>query len=315
MRPLLAALLLLVPALGAAQTLAVTINGAITSGTNATPVLAYNAANGCSATVGGSWTGTSLTTACTSLQIWLTTTSCGTVPSTTNVPADVVVYTAQAGDLANGLANANFTFSFSVLPGFSTGAVDGGNTSCGTAVDFSNTVCGGVTLNTSANGCTGTNVQSPAVTLRYDNIPPDPPSVAIVPLDSQLSVRLAPDALTPIADVLYYRVQYALQPDGGTPGNYTPVGGNIAVTNAAVTISNLVNGELYSIQAFTVDEASNVSTTPTTVTGSPVMTTGFYANYLNDGGQPGGCGDTGGGGPSAVALAALVLMAVVRRRG
>ncbi len=301
---------MLVPALGAAQTLAVTINGAIVTGTNVTPVLAYNAANGCSATVGASWTGSALTTACTSLQIWVTATSCGTIPSTTNVPADVVVYTAQVGDLANGLATANFTFSFGVLPTFSSAG-----STCGAAIDFTNTVCAAVTTKASDLSCTGAVAQAPTVGLRYDNVPPDPPAITLVPLDSQLSVRLSPSATTPIADVLYYLVQYALEPaDGGTP-SYTPVGGNISVSNPAVTITGLVNDETYSIQGFTVDEASNQSTTPTTVTGSPVMTTGFYANYLNDGGQPGGCGETGGGGPSALAFVALLVLALVRRRG
>jgi hypothetical protein len=314
MRPLLAALLLL-PSVGAAQTLALTINGAVTYGTSTVPVLAFNS-TACSNSIAGSWTGTGLTTACTSLQVWLTAFSCGTAPSTTNVPADFIASTTQAGDLANGTTTINFSFSAASLPGFGTGALDGGNTSCGTVVDFTNTVCAAVTLNTATNGCTGTNVQAPTVSLRYDNVPPDPPSINIVPLDSQLSVRLTPDSLTPVADVLYYRVQYALQPsDGGAPGGYTPVGGNISASAAAVTISSLVNGELYSIQGFTVDEASNVSTTPTTVTGSPVMTTGFYANYIDDGGQTGGCGDSAGGGPSALALGVFLSLVLARRRG
>jgi hypothetical protein len=318
MRPLLAALLLL-PSVGAAQTLAVTINGAVTYGTSTVPVLAFNA-SACGNSIAGSWTGTSLTAACTSLQIWVTAGSCGATPNTTVAPIDFIAYTAQAGDLAGGLTTDTFNFNTSSLPGFGVGALDGGNTSCGTVNDFTNTVCSGVTMNTAANGCTGTNVQAPSVGLRYDNVPPDPPNINIVPLDSQLSVRLSPDSLTPVADVQYYLVQYALQStDGGTYDggtlNYTPVGGNIVASNAAVTISGLTNGNVYSIQAFTVDEASNKSTTPNTMTGSPVMTTGFYANYINDGGQTGGCGDSAGGGPSALALGVFLSLVLARRRG
>jgi hypothetical protein len=319
MRPLLAALLLL-PAVGTAQTLSVTINSAITYGTNVNPVLAFNA-SGCSSNITGSWTGTGLTTACTSLQLWITNTTCAATPNTTVAPVDYIFYTQAAGNLVGGLTTDTFSFTASVLPGFAAGALDGGNTSCGSVNDFTNYVCGAVTLNTATSGCTGTVVQPTTINgLRYDNVPPDPPTINIVPLDSQLSVRLSPDALTPVVDVQYYLVQYALQStDGGTYDggtlNYTPVGGNIAASNAAVSISNLVNGDVYSIQGFTVDEASNVSTTPTTVTGSPVMTTGFYANYLNDGGQVGGCGDSAGGAPSALALGALLALVLARRRG
>jgi hypothetical protein len=306
MRPLLAALLLL-PALGEAQTLAVTINGAITSGTSTVPVLAFNAGS-CGSTLGGSWTGTSLTTACTSLQIWVTASSCGTAPSTTNVPADVIIYTAQAGDLANGLATDTFTFLANILPGFSASG-----SACGSTVDFTNTVCAAVTLNTATNGCTGTNVQAPTVSLRYDNVPPLPPTVTLVPLDSQLSVRLSPSDATDT--ITSFQAQYAVEPtDGGTP-NYIGVGGTIPVNNAAVTISGLINGTNYLVQGFSVDEASNVSVASTPVVGSPVLTLGFYANYLNDGGQPGGCGESVGGGPSALAFAALLVLGVARRRG
>ncbi len=313
MRPLLATLLLL-PALGSAQTLAIAVNGAVTTGTNTTPVLALNT---CNTTVGAAWTGSSLTTACTSLQFWVTAFSCGTTPSTTNIPADVVVYTAQVGDLANGLTKAAFTFSFSVLPSFSNTLPDGGSggsSLCGTAVDFTNTLCGAVTTKAADLSCTGSVAQAPTVGLRYDNIPPDPPSVTVTPLDSQLSVKLGASATTPATDVLYFKAQLSLDIDGGTPV-YAPIGGNISATNPIVTVSGLTNGQDYLIQGFTVDEATNVSLPSTPVVGTPVLTLGFYANYLKDGGQPGGCGDTGGGGPSLLAFAGLLLLALVRRRG
>jgi hypothetical protein len=301
MRPLLAALLLL-PVVGSAQTLALTVSGTGTSG-----LLAYNAA-GCGNTVAGNWVGTSLTAACTSLQIWVTNSTCGSIPSTTNVPADVVVYTAQAGDLATGLTTASYSFAFNLLPGFTT------NT-CGSVVDFTNILCASVTSKAADASCTGTVAQANTVSLRYDNVPPLAPTLNVVPLDSQLSVRLAATDTTDT--IQYFQVQYAAEPtDGGTP-NYTSVGGNIAFNNPVVTISGLTNDQNYLVVGFAVDEATNVSPGSTPVVSSPVVTLGFYSNYINDGGSPsGGCGDAAGGGPSALAFATtLLLLAVARRRG
>jgi hypothetical protein len=305
MRPLLAALLLL-PAAGVAQTLIVTINGAGTSG-----VLARNA-SGCGTLVAGNWVGTGLTAACTSLQVWVTSGSsaCGATPSTTNVPADVVVYTAPAGSLTTGgLTTDTFSFAFNNLPSFN-------GTACGAVVDFTNQVCAGVTLNDTTASCTGTAVtNSPLVSIRYDNVPPVPPTLSITPLDSQLSVRLAP---TDTSDTISnYNVQIAIEPsDGGTP-NYVSAGTNIPANNPTVTISNLINDQNYLVQGFSIDEATNVSVASAPVVGMPVVTLGFYQNFINDGGQPaGGCGDAAGGGPSALAfVTTLLLLAVARRRG
>jgi len=93
------------------------------------------------------------------------------------------------------------------------------------------------------------------------------------------------------------------------------VPGNISPANPKVTINNLVNGINYIIEGFTVDGAGNISAASNPVVGTPVVTYGFYANYLDDGGQPGGCGDAAGGAPSALAFATVLLLAVARRRG
>jgi len=301
MRPLLAALLLLLPAAVFGQTIALTLNGAGTSNS-----LARNAANGCGTLFAGGWAGTSLTTACTSLQIWVSASTCGNTPGTT----DYIIYTASAGQLTTGgLTSDTFSGSFNSLPSFTAG------TTCGAAVDFTNNLCASVQLNDTTNSCTGTVVQgtpSP-ITIRYDNIPPLPPTMNIVPLDTQLSVRLAPSDTTDT--ISYFRVQYALEPtDGGTP-NYIAYGGNVAANNPAITISGLVNGTNYLVQGFSIDEATNQSAPSAAQVASPVVTYGFYANYLGDGGQPGGCGDSAGGAPSVAALATVLLLGLVRRRG
>jgi hypothetical protein len=317
MRPFLATLLLL-PTLVFAQTLTLTVNGATTaiSGNGSTTIstLALNG-TACSYTVGGNWAGTGLTTACSSLQIWLTANSCGSTggPTTTNSPPDLVVYTAQAGSLAGGLANDTFSFAFTSLPGFNTNAgVDGGVT-CGSVNDFTNYLCAGVVLKDTTGACTSTVVQAPSVNIRYDNIPPIPPTVFTTALDTKLGVSLSPG--DPSDSLLYFLAGFAVDVDGGPAGNYTQVGGQISVNNPKVTITGLTNGTTYLVVGYSVDEASNVSLMSVPVTGEPVTTYGFYANYLDAGGQPGGCGDAGGGPPSVLALAALLVFGVTRRQG
>ena len=300
MRPLLAALLLL-PAVGFAQTgIVLTVSGAGTSGT-----LAYNA-GGCGNLVAGGWVGTGLTGACTSLNIWTTASTCGTAPSTTNVPADVIVATVSSGSLTSGTASGTFSFSFNTLPSFTTNA-------CGAVVDFTNSLCAAVTLNDTTNSCTGSIITStPVLTLRYDNVPPVAPTVTIVPLDGQLSVRLAPTDTTD--SISFFQVQYAPEPaDGGTV-TYMGAGGNIPINNPNVTISGLTNGTNYLVRALSIDEATNQSPYSQPMVEAPVVTLGFYANYLNDGGQPGGCGDVAGGGPSALAFVGVLFLVFARRR-
>jgi len=310
MRPLLAALLLL-PGLGYAQTITLTVNGATTSvsgnGSTTTSTLAQNA-SACSNTVGGNWVASStLSTACTSFQIWLTAVSpCGTAPSTSNTPNDVVIYTAQVGQLTGGLTSDTFSFPFGSLPSFTTS----GN-ACGAVVDFTNYLCAAVTLSATTGQCQGSSIQATAVNIRYDNVPPVAPIVTVTPLDSKLGVALSPGA----TDTLnYFLVQYAVEfADGGT-GSWIGAGGNVSINNPKVTINNLNNGTNYLIEGQSVDEAGNVSTPSAPVVGTPVTTYGFYANYLNDGGQV-GCGAVADGRPSAVAFATLLLLGVARRRG
>jgi len=316
MRPFLAALLLL-PAVGSAQSIALTVTGATNSvsgsGGTVTSTLALNG-TACAYQVGVAWTGTSLTTACTPLYFWLTTTSCGTAPSTTNIPADVTVQTIQVGDLTAGTSSGTFTFPFNSLPGF-VSLPDGGGFSCGSVNDFTNFLCAGVTTAATGGMCNGATATAPPVNMRYDNIPPIPPIVGITPLDTKLGVNISPG--DPNDTLLYYTAQYALAFPDGDAGTYFNSGcGQISTTNSKCTISNLVDGTDYYVVGYSVDEASNVSVASAPMPGTPVLTYGFYANYLNDGGQPGGCGSAAGGAPSALAFTtALLLFAVARRRG
>jgi uncharacterized protein (TIGR03382 family) len=298
MRALLA-LLLLLPAWGYAQSLTLTVSGS---------PLALNA-SGCSNGVAGSWTGSGLTAACNTLQVWLTASSaCGALPSTTASPPDVVVATAQAGDLNGGLSTAPFSFNFNLLPSFTTNA-------CGASVDFTNYLCASVTSRSSTGTCDGTVTQAASVSIRYDNVPPPAPVVTVTPLDSKLTVRLTPSGSgTDVTDVQYFNVEFAVDPgDAGAPV-WLSVGGNVSVNNPAVTISNLVNGTTYLVRGYSKDEASNLSPPSDPVAAQPVLTNGFFSNYIADGGQDkGGCAATGGA-PSVFGLVALLLVTLARRR-
>ncbi len=316
MRPFLAALLLL-PALASAQTIALTVNGATNSvsgsGGTVTSTLALNG-SACANQVGVAWAGTGLTGACTPLYIWLTTTSCGTAPNTTNVPPDVTVQTVQAGDLTAGTSSGTFTFPFNSLPGF-VSLPDGGGFTCGSVNDFTNYLCAGVTIAAVGGMCNGSSPTAQPVNMRYDNIPPIAPIVSVTPLDTKLGLNLAPG--DPSDTLLYFTAQYALAFPDGDAGTYFNSGcGQISTTNSKCTISNLVDGTNYYVVGVSVDEASNMSPPSAPTPGTPVLTYGFYANYLNDGGQPGGCGSAAGGAPSALAFTtALLVFGVARRRG
>lgn len=307
MRPLLVALLLL-PAVGLAQTtpsVTITVSGAGLNGT-----LAYNASN-CTTPVVGSWKVSNVSNPCTPLSIWTTAFTCGSnvAPVTTTSPPDALVLSISSGTLTSGTTDGPFKFIFNTLPSFTLS----GN-ACGAASDFTDTLCAAVQLPDSTGACTGTIVTgSPVFTLRYDNIAPVAPAVTVKPLDSQLTVQLAPgDSTDTISN---YQVQYAVDAGAGVTPSYIGVGNNIPANNASVTISSLTNGTEYFIRALAIDEANNQSPFSTPVVATPVLTFGFYGNFFRDGGTAGGCGDASGGGPSALAFATVFLLVVARRRG
>jgi len=297
---LLLVTLLLTPVCGMAQTLVLTVSG--------NPV-ALNA-SGCGNNVAGAWTGTNLTAACNAMQIWATaSTTCGSAPSTTNSPPDVVVQTVQARDLQNGTTCGTYSFAFNTLPSFTSNA-------CGANVDFTNYLCASVTSRSGTGSCDGTVAQASSLSIRYDNISPPPPLLSVTPLDSKLSVGItATGSSTDISDVQFFNVEFTVNPtDGGTP-TWIGVGGNISANSGSLTINNLTNGTVYLVRGYSIDEASNISAPSTPVEGEPVVTYGFYANYVDDGGQDtGGC-TAAGGALSGLSVAAVAILALVRRRG
>ncbi|HMK73527.1 MAG TPA: MXAN_2561 family MXYO-CTERM-anchored protein, partial [Myxococcaceae bacterium] len=244
------------------------------------------------------------------LQIFVTaSTTCPDAPSATSSPPDVVVQTVQSGDLANGTTTGTFSFAFNTMPGFVSGA-------CGTDVDFTNYLCASVTSRGGTGSCDGTLTKASAIALRYDNLPPPPPAVSVTSLDSKLSVGLAATGTgTDLTDVQFFNVQFAVAPsDGGAP-NWLAADGDISASTPSVTINNLVNDTTYLVRGYSKDEAGNLSGPSDPVSGMPEQTFGFWANYIDDGGQDtGGC-TAAGGASSGAALAALALLALAWRRG
>ena len=300
MRFLLAALVLL-PASGFAQTtLTLTVSG--------NPV-AKNA-SGCADRVAGNWLGSGLTGACNSLQIWVTaSTTCTDAPSATASPPDVVVQTVQSGALVAGTTTGTFSFAFNTMPSFTSNA-------CGTDVDFTNYLCASVTSTGATGSCDGNLTKASSVSIRYDNHPPPPPAVSVIPLDSKLSVGLAATGTgTDLTDVQFFNVQFAVAPSGGGTPDWIGAGGDISSSNASVTINNLVNGTTYLVRGFSKDEAGNLSDPSDPVSAEPVQTFGFWSNYIDDGGQDSGGCTAAGGASSGVALAALAVLALLWRRG
>ncbi len=68
----------------------------------------------------------------------------------------------------------------------------------------------------------------------------------------------------------------------------------------------------YELEAFSLDEAGTRVRTPSTATGAPVLTEGFYARYRVAGGaEAGGCST---GGAELLSPLALAVLATLSRR-
>jgi len=249
------------------------------------------------------WTSSGLSgaNACGSLQVWVTNSaSCGATPATgSDGGTDMIIGTFSLATATSGNSNS---FRFSDLPGLS-------GVGCSASVDISNAVCASVQYRASTVGdCT--TVQAANLTVRYDNVPPDPPSVNLLPQDSQIVVQLSSNN---DPDVLYYRVEYAVQPpsDGGANWFTLP---DISANVTSKPIQGLANETTYLVRARSLDEVNNLSAYSDTLSATPEASNGFWAEYKAAGGhEAGGCNASGVAVPSLVgALVALVTL--LRRR-
>jgi hypothetical protein len=276
-----------------AQTSALTLT--FTAGGTA---LSVNASS-CTSTESITWAAQTPTVACTNpLVIWATTGACGTTgPTGSDVTIQSIAtwqgQTGTAGVVVGNLPIFNSTF-------------DGGvAVSCGTTPAFPDQA---VQICASPVNCTSSTVAS--ITLTFDNVPPQAPSVAISPLDGALGVGVTPNAAD--NDVAQVQVQYRPATDGGQVSfiQEAPV-----AVNASIAINGLQDGTTYEVQAQVSDAAGNLSPWSPSGLGTPVHTNGFFDNYKNSGGADrGGCAAAGGGlGAGALVLAGWFLSRRRRR--
>jgi uncharacterized protein (TIGR03382 family) len=250
------------------------------------------------------WTSSGLSgaNACGSLQVWVTNSaSCGSSPGTPSSDGgtDLIIGTFNLSTGTNGNSNS---FRFQDLPGLASGG-------CAAMVDISNAVCASVDYRASTVGSCST-LSASNLTVRYDNVPPNPPSINLLPQDSQIVVQLSANN---DPDVLYYRVEYAVQPPGDAGPSWSTLP-DISSNITSKPITGLTNETTYLVRARSLDEVNNLSAYSDVLSATPEASNGFWAEYKAAGGHEiGGCNASGVAVPSLVgALVALVTL--LRRR-
>ena len=262
----------------------------------------------CTSKLRVTWTATSLSSnnICNSLQIWVSSSSsCGNSPGTgaTDGGTDLVLDTQGLTTVFTG-----------VTPDVVVNQIPGlvGQDCTAAQLDVTDAVCASVQTKDNTGACSGSFVAGqPLLTVRFDNIPPDPPSISLNPQDSKIIVSLSANG-SQAADVLTFNVEIAEVTDGGSL-NFRPAG-TANANGGSFTIEGLINDTTYAVQASAVDEANNPSLPSEIATATPLASDGFWATYKKDGGEElGGCNAGGAAVPSAIA-AAVALGVFLRRR-
>lgn len=307
----LAALLLLGSTAARAQT---SITLAFPGTTNNTQVYGPNVpGKDCSSSLRVSWTTTSLTSnnICNSLQIWVSSSnSCGNSPGTgaTDGGTDLVLDTQGLSTVFTGVTPDQV---LNQIPGLA------GKDCTAAQLDVTDAVCASVQTKDATGACSGSFIAGqPLLTVRFDNVPPDPPSISLTPQDSKIIVSLSANG-SQASDVLTFNVEIAETPDGGVADggslNFRPAG-TVNANNSSQPIIGLINDTTYAVRGFAVDEANNISQASAIETATPLAADGFWATYKKEGGEElGGCNASGAAVPSAIA-AAVALGVFLRRR-
>lgn len=243
------------------------------------------------------WTLNTSAQACNEMAIWLTSaSSCPDTPAS----GDFTVTTVTASDLNGGTRSGTANFNIGQLPGFSGG--DGGE-SCGEqGVTKEFRVCASVKLFTGTFGATCDNVttftKGNTLKVVYDTQAPDVPTLkSVVGVDSALRVEVEANGGSPTE----FRVEVRNPADGSVVTSRQQT-----VSTTSFRMDGLTNNTTYSVVAFAVDAAGNVSAATDAQNGTPVKTNGFFQTYVDAGGQEtGGCNVAGGGLAGGAVLAAL----------
>ena len=288
-------MLLLVPGLGAAQSITLDFQGLDT-------VVVTSSECGQVRSVNWSVAGGGGVVPCSGLLLWVTKGTCtGDGPGTND---------QDLGEISSSVWASTPTGTVQIpidnLPLFDAS----GGTGCGqSVVEQDMKVCAQFKYASSYLGTCSSpqtvRVSTPPI-IRFDNKPPAPPTLGeVVVLDGALSVTF-----THGSDVVLVRAEYRPFDSTGTASFIS--GGSTTVDRSSFKVEGLTNGTLYEVRARAEDAAGNLSDFSGIVTGTPIHTDGFFDRYLSSGGQEtGGCAAAGGG---AAAWLALAVGLIFRRR-
>ena len=252
--------------------------------------------NDCGINISVTWTVTPLAT-CSSLKIWLSTAnSCPQEPAATDPVLE------QRGP---PLSETTRTFNLAVgdLPLFGADA----GVSCGApGQDVTFKLCASVKVIGALNTCDTFVEETTPPTVRYDSTPPPAPTITRADeQDSAIVVTVSiqgDDVASVIVVATDSSGAQAAQVERATP-------------TGSIRLGNLTNGTTYNVTAQARDEAGNLSQTSQPVQATPVLTSGFFRRYLDEGGsEQGGCSSAGGAALGALSVAAGMWLAWRRRR-
>lgn len=287
MRNLLILSALLLSSAAAAQT---QVSATLTSATSQSTV-SFGPSDCGDRTVSVSWK--VVGTPCGDLSLWLTQANkdCGTAPESGDKTLDSISNSTLRSTPG---ATGTFTFNVNQLP-FAT--TDGGG-GCSTLTDeVTFRVCGAVAGYADYLGTTCASTPSKATPLKllFDGKPPDAPTIESASgLDGAVSAKVSEPA-----DTVKLRLVVS-QGDTEVTTMTQDVG------KGALKVTGLQNEVTYTLVAYAIDDAGNVSAASEPKEATPIKTNGFLEEYLDAGGkETGGCGAAGGGVAGGAVLAVL----------
>jgi hypothetical protein len=209
------------------------------------------------------------------MQVWGTSASaCESSP-----PDGGVITTVPEASFSAG--SGSFTVNVSSLPGLSSAQcnVAGG-------VNVTDLLCAQATFQTSivlGGSCTSSSITP--LTVELNTAPPPVPVISVQGLNQELLINVTSSnsgtGTTPINSVTIYFAPVT----GGTGGqqSFTTTG------SANVTVTGLTNGVTYAVHAVYTGTNGLPSQPSNTADGTPEPVNSFYANFVNAGGNGGGC--------------------------
>ncbi|HYO59441.1 MXAN_2561 family MXYO-CTERM-anchored protein [Archangium sp.] len=247
---------------------------------------------------------------CADLSLWITTdTDCKETASGQTAGSSFELSSISRTTIAQRNGSGTATFEVSRLPIFSASTPTDGGTgvTCSRDVEIEDTMqlCASTKQFSDIyqTSCSTVVKATTPMDITYDTKRPVAPTISsVASLDEALQVEVDPPD-----DALQVRVVVRL--DGAEVTSETQ-----GVDRGAVKVTELENGVTYQLEAYSIDQAGNVSSAFASGEGTPNRTLGFYEKYKEAGGaEMGGCGATGGGFAGGAVLAALGFWLFSRR--